>query len=67
MDYHHIINNKANLPLPNEYMNVLRNHDRDSYDSPRRHEPINTFYINVNLFIIILFWCLFIFILNTNF
>jgi hypothetical protein len=40
MDYHHIISNERNMPLPDEYMNVLRKHDRDSYDSRRRHEQM---------------------------
>ncbi len=30
MDYHHIISNERNMPFPDEYMNVLRKHDRDS-------------------------------------
>jgi hypothetical protein len=51
MDYHHIINTEANLPLPNEYMNVLRKHDRDSYDTRRRqqmHDPSATSWQEAN-------------------
>jgi hypothetical protein len=52
MDYHRIINSEANFPLPNEYMNVLRKHDRDSYDSRRRqqqmHDPSATSWKEAN-------------------
>jgi hypothetical protein len=52
MDYYRIINTEANLPLPNEYMNVVRKHDRDSYDNQRRqqqmHDPSTTSWQEVN-------------------
>jgi hypothetical protein len=40
MNYRPIINTEANLPLPNEYINVLRKHDQDSYDSQQTLQGI---------------------------
>ena len=41
MDYHHVIFNEDNIPLPNGYMHVLYKHDWDSYDTRRRHDQMH--------------------------
>ena len=41
MDCHHVISNECNLPLPKEYMHVLRKCGRNTYDSRQRQEQMH--------------------------
>ena len=53
MDYHHVVSHERDLPLPNEYMRVLRENDPDTFNRRKQGHmqepttlPQQTNYVN---------------------